>query len=135
MRTIGSLNRTIPEWFLRIMRPLFALRKKAAKPGYTYTVFVDDNYHYMDESERYTSGTFPSLKAAITDCKKIVDDFLEESRKGLQPTSDALYRHYVAFGPDPFIVTEDPSHPDVPFSAWTYAQQQCVRRYGNQETP
>ncbi|HEX4077749.1 MAG TPA: hypothetical protein VHX61_02590 [Rhizomicrobium sp.] len=38
----------------------------------TYTVFVDDNYHYMDASERYTLGEFETLKAAVDACKLIV---------------------------------------------------------------
>ncbi len=94
---------------------------------YTYTILVDDNFHYMDESERYTSGKFSSLDAAIEACRHIVDDFLEENCKGVRPTSDALYEHYVAFGPDPFIVSDDPSPPPAPFSAWTYAREQCGR--------
>lgn len=117
------------------MPPSLALRMKAAEPHYVYTVLVDDNYHYMDESERYTSGVFPSLAAAIDDCRQIVDDFLEASSKGLQPTSDALYKHYVAFGPDPYITTNDPSLPSDPFSAWTYAKEECSRRCSNPETP
>jgi hypothetical protein len=103
--------------------------EKVAEPR--YTVFVDDNFHYMDESERYMFGTFPSPEAAIEACRQIVDDFLEESCKGLQPSSEAVYEHYVAFGPDPFIVTNDPSIPKVPFSAWTYAREQCFRRFGS----
>lgn len=108
---------------------------KAEQPLYTYTVLVDDNYHYTDESERYTHGTFQSLEAAIEACRRIVDEFLDESCKGIEPSSDALYRHYVVFGPDPFIATKDPSISPVPFSAWTYAQEQCTQRFGNRETP
>ena len=122
-------------WFSRIILPSFAIRKKVAETRYTYTVLVDDNFHYTDESERYTSGTFPSLEAAIEACRHIVDDFLEESCKGVQPSSEALYEHYVAFGPDPFIVTDDPYLRPVQFSAWTYAREQCFRRFGNPETP
>lgn len=134
-QTIDSLSRKLAGWFSRIIPPSFAFGKKIAKPRYTYTVLVDDNYHAMDESERYTSGTFPSLEAAIEDCKQIVDDFLEQSCKGIQPSSNALYEHYVAFGSDPFIVTKDPSLPPAPFSAWKYAREQCVRRCGDPETP
>lgn len=133
MRDNRSRHRKLAEWFLRTILPSLALGKKTGKPGYTYTVLVDDNYHPMDESERYTSGKFPSLAAAIEDCQRIVDDFLEESCKGLQPSSDALYEHYVAYGPDPFISTDDPSVPPPPkqFSAWRYARAQCLLRCGN----
>lgn len=120
---------------MRIILPSFAIRKTAAETRSTYTVLVDDNFHHMDESERYTSGAFPSLEAAIEACKSIVDDFLDESCKGVQPSSDALYEHYVAYGPDPFIATEDPDIRPVPFSAWKYAREACFRRFGNPETP
>ena len=63
----------------------------------------------LDESERYTLGTFPSFESAVEGCRHVVDDFLEQGCKGTQPSSDALYEHYVAFGPDPFIVTDDPA--------------------------
>ena len=44
----------------------------------TYTVFVDDNFHYMDESERYKLGEFPDCASAVAACKQIVDEFFEE---------------------------------------------------------
>jgi hypothetical protein len=34
----------------------------------SYTVLVDDNFHYMDKDERYTLGEFESLEAAIIAC-------------------------------------------------------------------
>ena len=33
--------------------------------GNTYTVYVDDNYHYMDLEERYKLGDFITLDEAI----------------------------------------------------------------------
>ena len=36
----------------------------------TYTVFVDDNFHYMDKDERYTHGLFETLEAAVEAAKK-----------------------------------------------------------------
>lgn len=105
------------------------------KAVHSYTVFVDDNFHYMDESERFTFGKFTSYDAAIAACKQIVDKFLEASCKGIQPSSDALYEHYVAYGPDPFIVSNAPSTSQVPFSAWTYAREQCFARFAKPEKP
>ncbi len=93
--------------------------------GHQYTVLVDDNFHYMDESERSTYGTFPSLEVAIGVCKQIVNEFLQESGKTGELSGAALYRHYVACGPDPFIKTDDPAVAPVPFSAWKYAKEQC----------
>ena len=44
--------------------------------GTVYTVYIDDNFHYMDESERYKLGDFPDCASAIAACKRIVDEFL-----------------------------------------------------------
>ena len=44
-----------------------------------YTVFVDDNFHFMDEGERCKLGEFKSAEAAIAAARKIVDEFLKGS--------------------------------------------------------
>jgi hypothetical protein len=89
---------------------------------FTYTVFVDDNFHHGDESERYRLGEFPTAAAAIEACKKIVDEFLEE---GFKPgmSFQELYSGYTGFGEDPFIRTNDPG---CSFSAWDYASARCA---------
>jgi hypothetical protein len=88
-----------------------------------YTVYVDENSHYMDESERYTHGEFPTAEAAIAAAKRIVDDYLLSALKpGMTP--DALYRSYVDWGEDPFIIAV-PKDPECEFSAWDYAKQRC----------
>lgn len=83
-----------------------------------YKVIVADNYHYMDESESYTAGSYATLEEAIAACKQIVDDYLLSA---YQPgmTSDILYDNYKSFGEDPYI------HAERAFSAWTYAKQRC----------
>ncbi len=89
----------------------------------SYTVLVDDNFHYMDESQRYTLGEYPSLAAAIQACQAIVDDFLLSALKpGM--TAGRLYSQYTAFGEDPFIIPP-PGEPPRPFSAWDYARERC----------
>ena len=40
-------------------------------------------------------------------------------------TANELYELYIAFGPDPFVVPLNPKDPEVEFSAWTYAKEQC----------
>ena len=84
--------------------------------AYKYTVFVDDNFHYMDESERYKLGEFDDCASAIAACQRVVDESLAASSGG---PDDALAT-YVMFGDDPFIVTDDP---DCKFSARDYARQ------------
>jgi hypothetical protein len=86
-----------------------------------YKVFIDDNYHYMDESERITHGEFETLEAAIEACKKIVNDSLAHAYEpGM--TAEKLYESYSFFGEDPWISGAE----GVPFSAWNYARQRCA---------
>jgi hypothetical protein len=96
-----------------------------AKSAYKYTVLVDDNYHYMDESERYKLGDFATLDKAIAACKRSVDGFLNDERAC--GTAAERYAQYTGFGPDPYIVTDDPDVGSPPFSAWNYAKEQCEK--------
>jgi hypothetical protein len=86
----------------------------------TYTVFVDDNFHYMDKGARTTHGEFETLEAAIEAAKEIVDDgLLHDYEPGM--SASALYTRYTMFGDDPWI-----SGPgETPFSAWEYAKGRC----------
>ena len=83
---------------------------------YHYTVCVDDNFHYMDESERYKLGEFDDCAAAIAACKRIVDEFLLPNFG----ECEELYVTYLMFGEDPFILTDDPT---CKFSARDYARE------------
>jgi hypothetical protein len=86
-----------------------------------WKVFVDDNFHYMDESERYLLGEFDSRDEALAACKKNVDDFLSSQIKpGM--TAEKLFQHYSSFGEDPFFIDDDPNNK---FSAWDYARERC----------
>lgn len=83
----------------------------------TYRVLVDDNAHYMDESERYELGEFETLEAAVAACQKLVDEFLTTSyRPGMTPAE--LLAQYKHFGEDPFVVADGGTDP---FSAHSYA--------------
>lgn len=88
----------------------------------TYTVLIDDNFHYMDESARTSHGVFDTLPDAVDACQRIVDDFL---RSAYQPGMIAgdLMTSYVSFGEDPFIVSSEPGG-GVLFSAREYARWQ-----------
>jgi len=84
-----------------------------------YRVFVDDNFHYMDESERYQLGEFDSLEAAVAACRRVVDEFLISNRRpGMTPGE--LLAQYAFHGEDPFVLTGDGT---VPFSARDYASE------------
>jgi hypothetical protein len=87
-----------------------------------YKVMVDDNFHYMDEDDRYEHGTFSTLEEAVASCKQLVDaDLTELAERNV--TADKLYDLYVSFGRDPFIVALDPKDDRPSFSAWNYAKE------------
>lgn len=86
-----------------------------------YTVFVDDHFHYQDESERYQLGNFETYETAVAACQKIIDEFLQ-AHYTVGISSAELYKLYLVFGEDPFII---PAELTPPFSSAEYAQQRC----------
>lgn len=90
-----------------------------------YLVMVDDNFHYMDESERHTHAAYDTCEAAVAACRRIVDEFLARShRSGM--TAGELYDQYSSFGEDPFIAGDAGGK----FSAHDYAKQRCAEICG-----
>lgn len=89
------------------------------EPG-KYTVYVDDNFHYMDENERYNAGCFDDYQDAVKFCKNLLDkELLKMHKPGM--TAEQLYNNYTDFGEDPFI---RPHNDDEEyFSAWSYAEE------------
>jgi hypothetical protein len=86
-----------------------------------FEVYVDDNFHYQDESERYKYGEYDTYDEAVKVCKEIVDgELLHVYKKGISAAE--LYYSYTSFGEDPFI---RPSAQGQRFSAWEYARQRC----------
>lgn len=83
-----------------------------------YRVFVDDNFHFMNEDERYLFDEFTNLEEAVVACQKIVD----ESLNSLMETTNHsdLLDSYLSFGESPFIEGES-------FSALEYAKAQIIR--------
>lgn len=100
-------------------------QEKTPDIGGQWTVYVDDNFHYMDEGERYALGSFDCYESAVLACQKIVDEFLENNSA---ETGDKLFESYVKFGEDPWITGPNET-PDQPvFSARDYARQRCNER-------
>ena len=94
-----------------------------------YEVHVDDNFHFMDESERYKLGEFETCEEAVAVCMKIVDEFLETGyKKGM--SFKELYEGYVGFGEDPFVISGDKT---CFFSAWDYAKKRCAELCGEEK--
>ena len=91
----------------------------------SYRVLVDDNFHYVDESQRHALGEYPTFAEASAACQEVVDRFLRhEHVPGM--TASALYFRYMMFGHDPFLVNGADGTEALPgFSAWDYARQRC----------
>ena len=87
-----------------------------------YRVFVDDNFHFMDEDERGCLGDFATYDEALNAAKKVVEAFFGE--KSVGQTEDQLYEGYMSFGDDPWIVSFGGApEPPTRFSAWDYAKE------------
>lgn len=97
-----------------------------------YVVMVDDNFHYMDENERYQYGEFADPEVAIGHCRRIVDEYLASAYAAGMSASE-LWDSYVSFGEDPFVLSVDA--PRAHFSAWEYAKEQCQARCDGQNPP
>ena len=86
-----------------------------------FTVFVDDNFHYMDADERYQYGAFATWTDAVAACQSIVDEeLLGMFKPGM--TAEQLFAHFTSFGSDPFIVPTGGDPATHRFSAWDYAE-------------
>ncbi|MEX1111656.1 MAG: hypothetical protein WEB31_07635 [Chthoniobacterales bacterium] len=94
----------------------------------TFTVEVDDNFHFMNEDERWTAGTYGSLREALGKCLQIVgQDHLQGYQANM--TATELYESYTMMGDDPFIA----GPMKTMFSAWDYAQQLAEFLAGHDE--
>ena len=70
--------------FLNFIKPKQsnATKSEMADTAQCWTVYVDSNYHYMNEDERHSIGSFESYDDALLACQKIVDEFLISSKDG-----------------------------------------------------
>ena len=88
-----------------------------------YTVYVDDNFHYQDETERYRLGSYNTCDDAMAACRRIVDRFLSQNHKPGMSAAE-LFKAYTNFGEDPYITVANGAIP-CSFSAWNYARERC----------
>jgi len=59
-----------------------------------YTVRIEENAHYADESERYTLGEFETAEAALSAARRVVDEDLDALYRGGEVTVQiAAKRH------------------------------------------
>lgn len=95
-----------------------------------YRILIDDNFRFMDESERVAYGTFETAEDAVSACRRVIDEWLADAFKpGM--TSEGLWQSYIAFGDDPFITPVDQKDaPAANFDAWAYARERCAALAG-----
>lgn len=87
------------------------------EPAKEYEVLVDDNFHFMDESERSSMGSFATLREALSLCLEIIGrDILQGDCE--HKTAEEINNAYMMMGEDPHIVGPH----KMPFSAWDYAK-------------
>ena len=92
-----------------------------------FTVYVDDNYHYMDEDERWTLGVFGSAAEAVSAAKDLVTKSVEHMHEAGM-SAEQVFARYQAFGDDPFVVGDGAECRS--FHAWTFAEEESQRLYG-----
>lgn len=61
-----------------------------------WTVYIDDNFHYMDEEARITRGYYPTLDEAVAVCMEI-------TRQSVQEHAGGGMEGYTMFGDDPWV--------------------------------
>ena len=86
-----------------------------------YMLFVDENFLYHNKAERYLKGVYEDCETAVSECKKIVDDFLMKIY-GTGKTEQELWEYYTRWGEEPWVMEED-ADSDCGFSAWEYANR------------
>jgi hypothetical protein len=88
-----------------------------------FQVFIDDNYHFMDEDKRTTGPTFATYGEAVAWCQTYLERHLQELAKPGMSAAD-LIAGYKSFGDDPWITPEpEGTH----FSAWDFVEEVAGR--------
>jgi hypothetical protein len=94
-----------------------------------YRVNVDDNFHYMNEDERWVLGEYPTYAEALAAARKMVEDFFVDAEPGTTPAE--AYEAYTMGGDDPWIEAYGGAiAPETRFSAWAYARDYSERLFG-----
>ncbi len=90
-----------------------------------YKVMVDDNFHYMDEDERWEFANVTTADEALAACRKLVDwSLLREYEWRRGQTAELLFDRYVSFGDEPFVVASEGAE-KIEFSARTHARERA----------
>lgn len=91
---------------------------------YTYEVLVSNNSHYQDEKDDFSHGIFIRYEDALKKCKELIDAFLMTAHyEGM--SEEELFGHYIAWGEEPYLRSEDPSF--TQFIAWKYTKERTAQ--------
>ena len=107
----------------------------AAKASRPYRIIVADNFRYQDKDAEYEIEGGETAEEALTTCKLIVDQSLDEVAAPGMTASD-IFGRYQMFGEDPYIIP--PCDEQLRFSAWDYAEERAtvfVRPAGVEDPP
>jgi hypothetical protein len=94
-----------------------------------YQVYVDNNFRYLDESERYLAGSYMDCETALKKCVEIVENSLSNEHKPGMSEKELVDR-YKSFGEDPWISSP---HEGCRFSAWKYVERRAKEICSNAE--
>jgi hypothetical protein len=87
-----------------------------------FKVYIDDNFHYMDEGNRQFDGEYDTYEEAEDRCREIVEKSIMEFYKpGI--TEQELSQGYFVYGEEPFVI---PTPAGKSFSAYTHASNRIV---------
>jgi len=68
-----------------------------------FKVYIDDNFHYMNEGSRQFDGEYDTYEEAEDRCKEIVEKSIMEFYKpGI--TESELSQGYFVYGEEPFVI-------------------------------
>jgi len=86
-----------------------------------FKVYIDDNFHCMQEDYRCEHGEYNTYEEAVEECKKIIEkNFKYYYKPGA--SAEEMLENYKFQGDDPFVVPEpEGKH----FSAWDYADRRA----------
>lgn len=98
---------------------------KVRENQHLYIVFIDDNFHFQDESEQYAIIGFATAAEALEKCHQIVEQSLLEAYKPGQSIAEIM-EHYHLGGEDPWI-RSPAGQPEVHFSARAHAEIRALQ--------
>ena len=109
----------VPEKYSGTAHMLLTDMEESKRSHQVFKVLIDENAHTNSvRDERYSHGEYKTHEEAVSECKKIVDQFLLGAFK-IGMTYHELLSAYKLYGEDPFI--EGGS-----FSAWKYAEERSL---------